>query len=195
MFKTVGSIILIAIVAILVIAATKPDTYVVQRSTSINASPEKVAALINDFHNWDKWSPWAKLDPTMKTTYAGAPSGVGAIYEWKGDSKVGEGQMEISSVTPTKTTIKLDFLKPFASHNTANFLIEPEGMGTRVTWVMDGPLEFFPGKLMSVFTTMDKTIGPDFEKGLASLKTESELAQQQAPTAASQPLVPAQTQP
>lgn len=174
MLKTIGAVILAAIVAILVIAASKPDTFVVERMTTINASPEKIAPLINDFHNWDQWSPWAKLDPGMKVTYSGAPSGVGAVYEWQGNSKVGSGRMQIVSVTPTRTTIRLDFLKPFASHNTANFLIEPEGTGTRVTWVMDGPMTFFPGKLMSVFTSMDKIIGPDFDKGLAGIKAAAE---------------------
>lgn len=174
MLKTVGSIVLLAIIAILILAATKPNTYVVERTATINASPEKVAALVNDFHNWSKWSPWSQLDPAMKVTYSGAASGQGAIYEWDGNSKVGAGRMEIVSVSPTKTTIKLDFLKPFASRNTTNFLIEPEGTGTRVTWVMDGPLEFFPGKLMSVFTTMDKAVGPDFEKGLDNLKAQAE---------------------
>lgn len=174
MFKTIGSILVLAVVVILGIAATKPDTFVVERTATINATPDKVAALVNDFHNWNRWSPWAKLDPEMKVTYSGAPSGVGAVYEWQGNSKVGEGRMEISSVTPTKTTIKLDFLEPFRSHSTANFLIEPEGTGTRVTWVMDGPMTYFPGKLMSVFTSMDKMIGPDFDKGLANLKSAAE---------------------
>lgn len=195
MLKTIGAIILIAIVAILVIAATKPSTFVVERTATVNASPDKVTPLINDFHNWDKWSPWAHLDPSMKVTYAGSPSGQGAVYEWQGNSKVGSGQMEIASVTPTKTTIKLDFLKPVASHNTADFLIEPEGTGTRVTWIMYGPLEFFPGKLMSVFTSMDKMIGPDFEKGLASLKSASEQAQQQTPPPQPQPQPQPQAQP
>ena len=174
MLKTIGAVVLLAVVVILGIAAMKPDTFVVERMTTINASPDKVASLIDDFHNWNQWSPWAKLDPAMKVTYSGAASGVGAVYEWQGDSKVGSGRMEIVSVTPTKTTIKLDFLEPFESHNTANFLIEPDGTGTRVTWVMDGPMTFFPGKLMSVFTSMDKMIGPDFEKGLEGIKSAAE---------------------
>jgi len=196
MLKTVGAVIVLAIVAILIIAATKPSTFVVQRTTTVNASPDKVAALVNDFHNWDKWSPWAHLDPDMKVAYSGSSSGVGAAYEWQGNSKVGAGRMEIASITPTKTTIKLDFLKPLASHNTADFLIEPEGTGTRVTWIMYGPLDFFPGKLMSVFTSMDKMIGPDFDKGLAGIKSASEQAQQAQPQQTQPPQpVPAKAQP
>ncbi len=174
MLKTIGAVVFVAIVAILVLAATKPDTFVVERMITMNASPDKVRPLINDFHNWGQWSPWSKLDPGMKVTYSGAPSGVGAVYEWQGNSKVGAGRMQIVSVTPTKTTIKLDFLKPFASHSTANFLIEPDGNGTRVTWVMDGPVTFFPGKVMSVFVSMDKMVGAEFDQGLANMKTAAE---------------------
>ncbi|GGA53082.1 polyketide cyclase [Edaphobacter acidisoli] len=174
MLKTIGAIVVLAIVVVLFAAAMKPDTFVVERTTTINASPDKVTALVNDFHNWSKWSPWAQLDPEMKVTFSGAPNGVGAVYEWQGNSKVGSGRMEIASITPTKTTIKLDFVKPFASHSTANFLIEPEGTGTRVTWVMDGPMKFFPSKVMSVFMSMDKFLGQEFDKGLANMKSTAE---------------------
>ena len=177
MLKFIGAVVVLAIVAVvvvLVIASTKPATFRVQRSISINASPQQVAALINDFHNWDAWSPWAHLDPTMKTTYSGPASGVGSVYEWEGNSKVGQGHMEILATQPTDTTIKLDFLKPFEGHNTTDFILVPEGPATRVDWVMVGPMALFPGKVMSVFTTMDKMIGPDFEKGLAQMKATAE---------------------
>jgi uncharacterized protein YndB with AHSA1/START domain len=174
MFKVIGIVVVLAIVAILILAATKPDSFRVTRSATIDASPEKVASLINDFHNWNQWSPWAKLDPYMKTTFSGPASGPGSVYEWEGNNKVGKGRMEILSVEPTKTTIKLDFIKPFEGHNTADFLLEPQGTSTRVTWVMYGPLAFFPGKVMSVFTNMDNMIGNDFDKGLANLKAAAE---------------------
>ena len=109
----------------------------------------------------------------MKTTYSGPPSGVGSMYEWEGNSKVGKGRMEILSVDAAKTSIKLDFLKPFESHNTADFLLAPQGASTRVSWIMVGPLKFI-SKLMSVFTTMDKMIGGDFERGLANMKAAAE---------------------
>ena len=175
MLKLIGGLAVVAIAVILVLAAMKPSTFVVERSVTINATPEKIAPLINDFHNWNAWSPWANLDPAMKTTYSGAPSGVGSIYEWEGNSKVGKGRMEIRSIQPAKTSIKLDFLKPFEGHNTADFVLEPEGStATRVIWVMYGPLNFIPGKLMSVFTTMDNMVGDDFQRGLASLKAIAE---------------------
>jgi hypothetical protein len=174
MLKFIGGLAVAAIAVILILAATKPSTFIVERSVTINAAPEKIAPLINDFHNWDTWSPWVKMDPAMKTTYSGAPSGVGSIYEWEGNSKVGKGRMELTSIQPAKTSIKLDFLKPFEGHNKAYFVLMPEGPATRVTWVMYGPLTFIPGKLMSVFTTMDSMIGDDFQRGLANLKAVAE---------------------
>ena len=108
----------------------KPATYHVERSTTIAATPEKISPLLNDFHNWDQWSPWAKLDPNMRVTYSGAPAGQGAIYQWEGNSKVGKGRMEILAVEPTLTSIKLDFLSPFESHNQTNFVLLPQGSAT-----------------------------------------------------------------
>jgi carbon monoxide dehydrogenase subunit G len=174
MLKTIGLIVVLAVAAIFLLALTKPSSFRVERSTTIAAPPEKIAALIGDFHQWNAWSPWAQLDPNMKTTYSGPTSGVGSVYEWEGNSKVGKGRMEILSVEPAKTAIKIDFLKPFEGHNTADFLLEPQGAATRVNWIMNGPMDFFPGKVMSVFTTMDKMIGPDFDKGLANLKSVAE---------------------
>jgi hypothetical protein len=175
MLKLIGGLAVVAIAVILILAAMKPSDFVVERSVTINRTPDRIAPLINDFHNWNEWSPWVKLDPEMKTSFSGAPSGVGSIYEWDGNSKVGKGRMEIRSIQPAKTTIKLDFLKPFEGHNTADFVLEPEGnSATRVTWVMYGPLTFIPGKVMSVFTNMDSMIGDDFQRGLANLKATAE---------------------
>ena len=109
MLKWIGGVIVLAVVVILILAAMKPSNFVVERSVTVNATPEKIAPLINDFHNWEIWSPWAKLDPAMKTTYSGAPSSVGSVYEWEGNSKVGKGRMEMRVVQPSKISIKLDF--------------------------------------------------------------------------------------
>jgi hypothetical protein len=174
MLKTIGLIVVLAVAAIFLLALSKPSSYRIERSTTIAAPPEKIAALVDDFHHWNEWSPWAHLDPIMKTTYSGPPSGVGSVYVWEGNSKVGKGRMEILAIEPTKTTIKLDFLKPFENHNTSDFVFEPQGSTTRVNWIMNGPLRFFPGKVMSVFTSMDSVIGPDFDKGLANLKAAAE---------------------
>ena len=174
MLTTIAIIVVVLLLALLGFAATRPDTFRVQRTARIKAPPERIFPLINDFHAWVAWSPYEGRDPAMKKTLSGAASGKSAVYEWEGNSKVGKGRMEVTSIQPAKTSIKLDFLKPFEGHNTADFVLEPQGSATRVTWVMYGPLNFVPGKVMTVFTTMDKMIGDDFQRGLANLKAAAE---------------------
>jgi len=170
---TVVALIVVAVVAVVGLAATRPDQFKVERSVSMAVPPEAAYAQVVDFHAWERWSPWAKLDPTMKATYSGAPSGVGASYHWVGDDKVGEGRMTITEVAPpSRVAIRLEFLKPFAATNDTAFAFAPEGAGTRVTWTMSGKNEFL-GKVMSLFVNMDQMIGRDFEKGLAQLAAAS----------------------
>jgi carbon monoxide dehydrogenase subunit G len=171
--KIVALVVFAIIVIVLGLAATKPDSFEVERSATIQAAPEKVKGLIDDFHQWGAWSPWEKLDPGMKKTFSGTVSGKGSVYEWEGNSKVGQGRMEILDVTPEKVTIKLDFIKPFEGHNVAEFVVQPQGVGSRVNWTMRGPMPFV-SKLMSVFASMDKLIGGDFERGLANMKAAAE---------------------
>jgi hypothetical protein len=178
MVKTVAIVVVVLLVVSLAgtlfLAATKPDTFRVQRATNIKASPDKIFPLIADFHGWGAWSPYEKLDPAMKRTFSGAANGNGAIYEWDSDGKAGKGRMEITDApAPSKVAIKLDFFKPFEGHNTAEFRLEPRGDTTDVTWAMYGP-NLFIGKVMSIFVDMDNLIGRDFETGLANLKTLAE---------------------
>ena len=174
MFKTIAIVVVVAIAAILVYAATLPDDFRVQRTTSIKAPPEKIFPIINDLHRWGSWSPWEKMDPEMKRTYSGAAAGKSAAYAWQGNRKVGEGRMEIVEASPpSKITIKLDFIKPFEGHNTAEFTLEPKGDSTNVTWTMYGP-SVYVAKVMGVFVSMDKMIGKEFETGLANLKSVAE---------------------
>jgi carbon monoxide dehydrogenase subunit G len=174
MLKKIALAVLAIIVVILGLAAMKPDTFSVKRTISIKAPPEKVAALITDFHQWGSWSPWEHLDPAMKRTFTGPASGKGAIYEWEGNKEVGKGRMEIMDAsTPAKTVIKLDFLQPFESHNTTEFTLVPQGDMTNVSWDMTGPMPFI-SKIMSVFASMDSMIGKDFEKGLSNMKSVAE---------------------
>jgi hypothetical protein len=168
----IGAVVLLAI--ILGLAMSKPDTYTVERKVVIKAPPEKIIPLISDFHNWASWSPWEKLDPAMARTFSGAASGKGAVYNWKGNSDVGEGRMEVTDVAvPAKVDIKLDFIAPFASSNVTSFTLAPAADGTTVTWHMQGPM-LMSTRLMSVFTSMEKMIAPDFEKGLAQMKAVAE---------------------
>jgi len=174
MFKKIAVAVVVLVAALLGFAATKPDTLHVQRATSINAPPEKIFPLIADFHRWGSWSPYEKLDPTMKRTYTGAVNGKGAVYEWEGQGKAGAGRMEITDTSPaSKVTIKLDFIKPFEGHNVAEFTLATSGGSTNLTWAMHGPSPYI-AKVMSVFLNMDNMIGKDFETGLANLKTIAE---------------------
>ena len=174
MFKRILLVVVVLIGALLAYAATRPDTFRVERATVIKAPPAKVFALIDDFHQWAGWSPWEKLDPAMKRTHSGAANGKGAVYAWEGNSDVGAGRMEILETTaPSRVLIRLDFMKPFEATNTAEYTIQPEGDATRVTWAMYGPAPFL-SKLMQVFVSMDKMIGKDFEQGLANLKALAE---------------------
>jgi uncharacterized protein YndB with AHSA1/START domain len=173
MFETIviiAVVLAIAIAVVLILAAAKPDTFSVQRGIAMKAPPEKIFSLINDFHQWGKWSPWENRDPAMTRSFSGAESGQGAVYAWEGNKNVGSGRMEIlDAATPSKIIIKLDFLKPFEAHNTAEFTMLPQGDATSVNWVMHGPAPFL-SKMMQVFMNMDKMIGKDFEAGLANLK-------------------------
>jgi uncharacterized protein YndB with AHSA1/START domain len=170
----VGAILALVVAVVLILAASKPDTFVVQRTATVKADPGKVFPCINDFHNWAAWSPYEKIDPTMQKTFSGAASGKGAVYEWKGNNKAGTGRMEIlESSAPNKITIRLDFLKPFEGHNTSEFMMSPKGDSTEVTWAMRGPSAFMM-KVMHVFISMDKMLGKDFEEGLANLKAVAE---------------------
>ncbi|MEA2837979.1 MAG: hypothetical protein QOD89_2529 [Bradyrhizobium sp.] len=163
-----------AIAGVLILASRKPDTLRVQRSASIKAAPEKIFPLINDFHQWRAWSPYEDRDPNLARSFSGANSGKGAVYEWSGNKNVGSGRMEIlDAPAPQKVVIKLDFLKPFEAHNTAEFTLLPQGGTTTVTWLMHGPAPLL-SKLMQVFMNMDNMIGKDFATGLANLKRVTE---------------------
>jgi hypothetical protein len=175
MLKKVLIAVVIALLGLAVVIALQPATFRVTRTATIAAAPADVFSLVNDFHNWDGWSPWAKLDPTMKTAYAGPASGSGAIYSWVGNSEVGEGRMTIADSQPaSRIAILLEFKEPFASRADTLFEFAPAPGGTTVTWTMSGDNDFL-SKAFSLFMGgMEKMIGPDFEKGLAQLKAVAE---------------------
>jgi hypothetical protein len=160
----------VAIAGLLIYAATRPDSFRIERSAAIRGKPEQIFPLINDFRRWTAWSPWEKIDPLLKRTYSGAESGKGAAYAWEGNSKVGAGSMEITESAPSvRIVLKLDFIKPFEGHNVTEFTLAPGAQGeTMVTWVMSGPSPYI-SKLMGIFFNMDRMIGGQFEQGLANL--------------------------
>jgi hypothetical protein len=163
------------VIALLGFIATRPDSFRLERSTVINAPAATIYPLIADFHRWTVWSPFEKMDAegTLKRSYAGAESGLGAKYGWEGP-RTGVGAMEIVEVeTDRRVLIKLDFLKPFEAHNMAEFTLTPDAGGTRVTWAMFGPQPFV-AKLMSLVFNNEKMMGPVFLDGLAAMKTVAE---------------------
>jgi hypothetical protein len=162
------------IAGILAFAATKPDTFRVERRLAVKAPAGALYPLIANFHLWQTWSPYETRDPAMKRSFGGAEQGQGATYAWDGNNNVGAGRMEIlEAAEPAKVRIKLDFERPFEGHNTAEFTMAPQGDATLVTWAMYGPAPFM-SRLMQVFINMDTMIGKDFETGLANLKKLTE---------------------
>ena len=171
--KTVLIVLALAVAAILALAATKPDTFSVQRSANIKAPPEKISGVLSDFRAWEAWSPWEKIDPKMKRTHSGELKGKGAKYAWVGNSEVGEGSMTLTEAEPTRVALNLDFVKPFEGHNKVVFTLAPKGEATEVVWNMSGPSPYIT-KVIQVFCDMDGMIGKQFEAGLANLKNVAE---------------------
>ena len=174
MLKKVGIGFAVLIAGVLVLIATRPATFTVESNATINAPADVVYGQVADFHQWERWSPWEKLDPTMKKTFDGAPAGQGAIYAWVGNDKVGEGRMTILGARPSEQIeIKLEFIKPFEATSQTLFTFKPTGDATQVTWTMNGTNDFM-GKAFSLFVDVDKAVSSDFERGLASLKKVAE---------------------
>ena len=164
------------VVLLVVVIAVQPSEFRITRTATVAAPPSAVFAQVNDFHKWEAWSPWAKLDPAVRNTFEGPPAGPGAVFAWAGNNKVGEGRMTITESRPNELVrIKLEFMKPFAATNTAEFTFKPEGDRTAVTWSMFGRNNFI-GKAVCLVMNMDKTLGGEFDKGLAAMKSVAEAA-------------------
>jgi len=173
MFKKIAIAVVVLIAAILVFATTRPDVFSVERSVVIKAAPEKIFPLINDFRQWDTWTPYNK-DREMKKTYSGAASGVGASSAWVGNREVGQGSITIrESVPPSKIVMDLQMVKPFNCRNRVEFTLTPTADATTVRWAMSGNSNYV-SKLMGLFINMDRMVGKDFETGLAGLKRFAE---------------------
>jgi hypothetical protein len=179
MLMTIAVIIGVIVVGLLAFAVSKPDTFIVQRSVNIKASPETLFPLISDWHNFLMWSPFEK-DPAMKRTFKGAATGKGAIYKWDGNNKVGAGRIEIiEAIAPSKLVMQLDIMRPMKAQNIVEFTLAAQGATTNLTWAMKGSVPFV-GKLMGLVMNCEKMVGSQFEEGLAKLKS---LAVQRAAAA------------
>lgn len=169
----------VLIIGFVGVVALQPSDYRVARSTLVAAPAPVVFAQVNDFHKWEAWSPWAKMDPAMKQSFEGPPAGTGAVYTWVGNHDVGEGRMTITESRPSDLIrVKLEFLKPFAATSFAEFTFKPEGDQTAVTWSMAGQKNLM-AKGIHLFMNMDRMIGDNFEKGLAQMKSLAEAAPKQ----------------
>ena len=169
----------VIVVGLVIVVAMQPSEFRVARSATMSAPASAVFAQVNDFHKWEAWNPWGKIDPAMKQTYEGAPAGIGAIYTWIGNNKVGQGRMTLTESRPSDLIrIKMEFLKPFAGTNIAEFTFKPAGNQTAVTWSMTGKNNFM-AKAIHLFMNMDKMIGGQFETGLAQMKSIVEAALKQ----------------
>jgi hypothetical protein len=162
-------IVVLLVVAFIAFIATRANTFRIQRQRQINAAPDVVFGLINDFHNWTRWSAWETVDPNLQRSYSGAAAGPGAVYDWSGNSKAGVGRMTLLESTPGRQVkIKLEFIKPFTATHQVTFELVPVDGGTQVSWIIAGEKDF-RDKMMHALMDMDKLIGKDFEQGLANM--------------------------
>jgi hypothetical protein len=173
MLKTIVLVCAAGIAALLAYAATRPDVFSVQRSTVVNASPEKVHALINDLRQFNTWNPFNRKDPNIQGSYRGPAAGPGAAYDFRGNREVGSGTVEIVETAPQKVTMRLVMVEPFPADNKVEFLLQPQGGATQVTWAMNGPSPYI-AKLLGIFISMDRMVGGEFEAGLSQLKARAE---------------------
>jgi hypothetical protein len=173
-FTVIGAVLVAGIAVVLVLAAMKPDQFRISRTAAINAPPEKIFPLINDFKAWPAWSPYETKDPAMKRTYSPNSAGKGATYAWDGDSNVGAGNMLITDApAPSKVALDLNMTRPMTAHNKVELTLVPAGNATTVTWSMHGETPYW-AKIFHVFFNMDTMVGGDFENGLAKLKAAAE---------------------
>jgi hypothetical protein len=181
MLKKVVLVLVVVVGLLLAVIAMQPAAFVIERFALVEAPADVVYGHVAELRAWEAWSPWAKMDPQMKSTYAGPAAGVGASTSWDGP-QAGTGRMTITATEPGETIdIRLEFLAPFEATNRARFTFVPAGEGTKVVWRMEGS-NGFVGKALSLFMDMDEMVGSDFERGLASMKTVAEADAAQPPS-------------
>lgn len=174
MFTIIGAGVAVLLAALLLYAATKPNTRQFSRSIRISAPPERIFPLIDDLGAMNEWNPFVKADSSIELSYSGPERGVGAANDFDGDKRVGAGRVEIvESVSPAKVVMALRMDRPMKCRNRVEFTIAPRPDGAEVTWTMSGPQPFI-GKLLSLFIDTEKMVGGAFESGLAELKSTAE---------------------
>ena len=170
LIKILVGLVILALVFIVVVML-QPASFRVERTAIMSAPALAAFSQVNDFHNWEAWSPYAKMDPQARKTFEGPPAGAGSMFAWSGNNKIGEGRMTITESHPSDLIrINLAFSRPFQATNIAEFTFKPAGNQTAVTWSMSGRKNFI-SKAFCLFANMDRLVGTDFEKGLASMKS------------------------
>jgi hypothetical protein len=176
MLTAILMVVAVIAVSFVIVVTLQPSDFRITRTANVSTPAAVVFALVDDLHEWEAWSPWEKKDPAVKRTFEGPLAGTGASYSWAGNKKVGEGRMTITESRPGELIrIKLEFLRPFKATNTAEFVFNPKGNQTTVTWSMSGKNNFM-AKAFHLFVDFDKMIGNDFVKGLAQMKSVAEAA-------------------
>jgi len=174
MFLKIALFVLVVIVTLLVIAATKPNSFQVDRSITIHASPERVFSLIDDLHSWEAWSGDNEGDGRAQKIFSGPASGTGAMAEWHGSGRTGAAKMIITeSVVPSKVSVKVDWIKPFEAHNLNEFTIHAQGSETKVVWNIQAS-NLYAMKVNGIFVKIESAFGKHMESGLNNLKRVAE---------------------
>jgi effector-binding domain-containing protein len=132
--------------------------------------------LVNNLHEWKKWSPWHQLDTAAQWTFSGEQAdGAGAWYTWRSNNPdVGNGKLTIlesREASYIKTQLNFEDMAPAY----AEYFFTPDDSGVVVKWTLDSDMGMNPiGRYFGLF--MDKLIGKDYEQGLLNLKREAEFA-------------------
>ena len=176
----------VSLVVVLVgIGLLLPESAHIEREVTVKAKPEAIFPLLNNLHEFNRWSPWSDLDPNMIMTYEGPVQGVGAKMTWSGDSAVGSGVQQITESVPNQTVKSSLQFGGYDHPSTGTFTLTPQGDRTKVVWAYDTSMGY---DIVSRYfgLMLDRWVGTDYARGLVVLARLAESAgTNPAPEAAS----------
>lgn len=171
--KYIFFLLLVAIIAVTIYVAVQPNQYEFNRSRIIKAPAALLYSKVNNYEKWPEFSPWLEQEPDATLTYGNKTIGLDANYSWNGEI-LGEGNMKTVAIEPNKSiTQNINFVKPFESSSKINWTFEATPEGTKVTWAMNGKQDFMTKAYTAYSGAIEKTTGPDFERGLFKLDSIS----------------------
>ena len=138
----------------------------VSRSISIQAPLATVKAMVEDFNQWNAWSPWTVLEPDCTVSVTGTANTPGHSMSWDGEV-IGAGNNTLIKTSEHTLDYALEFLKPWKSKADVNFSFEEGDGATTVTWTMHSSMPFF---LFFMVKMMKNMIAMDYDRGLKMLK-------------------------